>query len=347
MEHKLRWAILGLGSIAAEFAEGVNASTSGVVAAVASRDADKARAFATRVAKTATTSPPVAYGRYEELIADDDIDVIYVATPHRLHEPWAVSALEAGRNVLCEKPLTVNAVTSQTVIDAAVRSGAFLMEAFMYRLHPQTTALVGLLQQGAIGMPMSASVSFGYDIGPRTDTRATRHTLAGGAILDVGCYSVSVARLVAAIAAGSAEPVEPVDVVGVARLEPGERTDVVTLGALSFTTGFLAQISCATRAHLDDAIRVHGSEGDITVPVPSWLDAQRGPGSSTIVVTNGSVRKEVTVVADRALFTYEADHIADTLPAQESPILSWAETMANMRTLDRWRSAAGVQYDFE
>ena len=290
---------------------------------------------------------PIAYGTYEELLADDDVDVIYVATPHHTHEQWAIAALVAGRNVLCEKPLTVNAVTSQVVIDAAGRSGSFLMEAFMYRLHPQTVALIELLEQGAIGVPLSASVSFGYDIGPVTDSRATRHDLAGGGILDVGCYSVSVARLIAAVAAGSRGPVEPDEVVGLARLEPGERTDVVAVGALSFAGGFLAQVSCASRAHLDDAIRIYGSAGNITVPRPSWLDDLRGPGPSTIVVTSGNLRREVEVVADRHLFTYEADHVAETLPAQESPIISWAETMANMRTLDRWRSAVGVHYDFE
>jgi len=340
-ERPVRWGILGTGPIAAEFVAGIEESTSSVPYAVASRSKEKASDFAHQFAI------PVHYDSYEELISNDEIDVVYVATPHSAHERWAIEALLAGRNVLCEKPLTIDAPSAQRVINAAQASGSFLMEAFMYRFHPQTLALISLIKSGAIGEPKTASVSFGFDIGPVEGTRLTNRSLGGGGILDVGCYATAVTRLIAALAAG-VERTEPIDVVGAACLDPVEGVDLVAVGSLAFSGGFLAQVSCAVRARLDDAIRIYGSEGDITVPRPCWLDEYHSAGLSEILVRDKSGRvDEIPVEATSGVFAYEVDHVASVLPAAQSPVVPWEETMANMRTLDRWRGSVGVTYDVE
>jgi predicted dehydrogenase len=337
----LRWGILGTGPIAAEFVAGIEESTSSIPHAVASRSKEKASDFARRFAM------PVHYDSYEDLIRNDEIDVVYVATPHSAHERWASEALLAGRNVLCEKPLTIDAPSAQRVVDAALTSGSFLMEAFMYRFHPQTLALISLIESGAIGEPKMASVSFGFDLGPVEGTRLTNRALGGGGILDVGCYATAVARLMAALAAG-VERIEPVEVVGAGCLDPVEGIDLVAVGSLAFDGGFLAQVSCAMRARLDDAIRIYGSEGDVTVPRPCWLDEHHSAGTSEIIVRDKSGRvEEITVEAASGVFAYEVDHVANVLPATQSPLVPWEETMANMRTLDRWRASVGVTYDVE
>jgi predicted dehydrogenase len=337
----VRWGIVGTGPIAAEFVAGIKESTSSVTYAVASRSEEKASDFARQF------GIPMHYDSYEALISDDEVDVVYVATPHSEHERWAVEALHAARNVLCEKPLTMDAPSAQRVVDAARVSGTFLMEAFMYRFHPQTLALISLIKSGAIGEPKMASVSFGFDIGPVEGTRLTNRSLGGGGILDVGCYATAVTRLIAALAAG-VERTEPIDVVGAAWLDPVEGIDLVAIGCLAFSGGFLAQVSCGVRARLDDAIRIYGSDGEITVPRPCWLDEYHKAGLSELIVRDTSGRvKEIPVESTSGVFAYEVDHVASVLPSAQSPIVPWEETMANMRTLDRWRAAVGVNYDDE
>ena len=164
----LRWGILGAGAIAGEFSDGVAASSTGVVHAVASRSVVKAGRFA------AAHQVSTWYGCYEDLLADPGVDIVYVATPHPMHAEWAIKAARAGKDVLCEKPLTVSLGEAETVMAAARESGVFLMEAFMYRAHPQTAMLLDILKSGVIGEVRALSVSFGYR--PATSWEAGRVT---------------------------------------------------------------------------------------------------------------------------------------------------------------------------
>ncbi len=337
----LRWGILGAGAIAGEFSDGVAASRTGVVHAVASRSRAKAGRFA------AAHQVSTWYGSYEDLLADPGVDIVYVATPHPLHAEWAIKAARAGKHVLCEKPLTVSLGEAEAVVAAARESGVFLMEAFMYRAHPQTAILLDILKSGVIGEVRALSVSFGYR--PATSWEAGRVTdaeLGGGGILDVGCYAVSVARLVAAVALGE-QAAEPDEVVGCARIGPQDRVDHVAMAVLSFPGGLLAQIGSSVTTRLDDAIRVFGSNGRVVVPRPSWLEEHRAAGTSVIEVESDGATSVVEVVADQGIFAYEADHVAQSISAGQSPLVPWADTLANMRTLDRWRRAVGLRYDFE
>ncbi|QRP48034.1 Gfo/Idh/MocA family protein [Amycolatopsis sp. FDAARGOS 1241] len=331
---QLRWGLVAAGSIAADFAAGVERSKHGVLEAVAARSADRAREFATRF------DIPKAYGSYADLLADPDVDAVYIATPHPMHAEWAIRAAEAGKHVLCEKPLTVTAPEAEKVIDAARRHDVFLMEAFMYRLHPQTRRLVELIECGAIGEIRAVDVTFSYSSGANDAPRLADPALGGGGILDVGCYCTSLARLVAQAATGT-EVVEPTTVTGMARLS--ERgVDEYAMGLLRLPGDIIAQLSCGFRLTQDDHIRVYGTTGQLSVPKPAWLPKMRQPAASQIVLTPENGEPEVIEIeATQSVFTREADHVATHLAQRQAPELTWAETLANMRTLDRWRAAVG------
>ncbi|SFW71298.1 Gfo/Idh/MocA family protein [Amycolatopsis australiensis] len=331
---ELRWGLLAAGTIAGHFAAGVEESEHGTLAAVAARDAGRAGEFAARF------EIPAAYGSYEDLLADPDVDAVYVSTPHALHKQWAIAAAEAGKHVLCEKPLTLTAADAEDVIAAARKHDVFLMEAFMYRLHPQTRRLVELVASGAIGDVRAVDTTFSFDSNPEETARLSDPALGGGGILDVGCYCTSLARLVAQAATGQ-DVVEPSEVSGMARLS-ATGVDEYATGLLRLPGDILATISCGIRLAREDGIRVFGTRGQLFVPQPAWIHALRKPGVSQIILTPADGEPEVIEVeATQGVFAREADYVAAHVEARQAPELSWAETLANMRTLDRWREAVG------
>jgi predicted dehydrogenase len=242
--------------------------------------------------------------------------------------------------VLCEKPLTVTAAAAEEVFDAARKHDVFLMEAFMYRLHPQTRRLVELISSGAIGEVHAVDTTFSFDSGPADAARLGDPALGGGGILDVGCYCTSLARLVAQAALGDGV-VEPLEVSGMARLS-ATGVDEYATGLLRLPGDILATISCGTRLAREDGIRVFGTRGQLHVPRPAWIHPLRAPGTSEIILTPSSGAPEVIEVeATQGIFAREADHVAAHVEDRQSPELTWAETLANLRTLDRWREAVG------
>jgi predicted dehydrogenase len=205
MNQKLKWGIIGLGWIAEHFANGLRGCRTGELVAVASRSLDKARKFAARHGGAR------AHGSYEDLVNDPGVQIVYVATPHTMHAEWSVRAAEAGKHVLCEKPLAMNHTEATALMNAVRPLNVFFMEAFMYRIHPQTLKLIELLRQRAIGdvCMIQSTHSFRAKYDPAH--RLFDKDLGGGAILDVGCYDVSVSRLIAGVAgvAGGGELAEP------------------------------------------------------------------------------------------------------------------------------------------
>ncbi|MGY6655233.1 Gfo/Idh/MocA family protein [Amycolatopsis sp. TRM77291] len=325
----LRWGLLAAGTIAAEFAAGVEESRHGVLEAVAARSGDRAAEFASRF------EIPKCYGAYEDLLADPGVDAIYISTPHPLHGEWAIRAAEAGKHILCEKPLTMSVAEAEKVIDAARANDVFLMEAFMYRLHPQIRRLAELISCGAIGEVRAVDVTFSYNFAV---PRLTDPALGGGGIFDVGCYCTSLARLVSQAATGQ-DVVEPEEVLGMARLDENG-VDEVSFGLLRLPGGILAQLACGFQLTQDDHIRVYGSEGQLYVPKPAWIHEMRKPRTSQIILTpEGGEPEVIEVEATQGLFAREADHVATHLEDRQAPELTWAETLANLRTLERWRAA--------
>jgi predicted dehydrogenase/aryl-alcohol dehydrogenase-like predicted oxidoreductase len=327
-EDRLRWGIAGTGRIAARFASGLARSRTGQLVAVGSRTRDRADAFGDQF------DVPVRHGSYEALLADDRVDAVYLATPHPSHAELAIRAAEAGRHVLCEKPLALNHAQAMAIVEAAAEHDVFLMEAFMYRCHPQTARLVELVRSGEIGELRAIRATFGFATRFDPASRLLDRELGGGGILDVGGYCASMARLLAGA--------EPVEVKAVGRIgETG--VDEHAAAVLRFPGDVVAELFCGVRARADSAVWVFGTEGSIEVPAP-WLP---GAEAEIAVARDGREPRRVVVRTSDDLYGAEADEVAAHLEARQSPAMSWDDSLGNMHTLDRWRQEIGLVYDVE
>ncbi len=337
----LAWGILGAGSIARTFARGVAASRTGALVAVGSRTRESAGRFADEL------GVPRRHGSYEALLDDPEVAAVYIATPHPFHAEWAIKAAERGKHILCEKPLALNEAQAMAVVEAARRHDVFLMEAFMYRCHPQTARLVELIRGGAIGETRLISATFSFDAGENPGSRLLRHELGGGGILDVGCYCASMARLLAGVAAG-ADYAEPDEVTGCAHIGPASRVDEWAAATLLFPGGILAQLTAGVRAVGENVVRVTGSAGTIVVPKP-WTPGRDGEATTILLRRGDGPAEEIVVAPEAPLYALEADMVAERLAARQAPppAMTPDDTLGNMRTLDRWRTAVGLVYDEE
>jgi predicted dehydrogenase len=333
MGAPLGFGIVGTGGIAADFVRALRGSKRCFVRGVAGSSPEKAKAFAARY------DLGFAAPSYAELLARPEIQAIYIATPHSLHQDNALEAILAGKHVLCEKPLTVDAASTQRVIEVARTRGTFLMEAFMYRCHPLLAALVKELRAGTIGDVRHVSAAFGFRAPRNPGGRLFRRTLGGGAILDVGCYPMSLARLVAGVAAGG-EIAEPVSVAGTGFIGP-TGVDEVASAVLRFESGMTAELSCAIFHDLGTRVVIYGERGRLIMQNP-WLPSgeRHGRASSLVVQVEEKQPQAVEVRANSASYALEAELVQRSLPAQEAPwpAMTWADTLGNMKALDAWRS---------
>lgn len=339
MTDRLAWGILGAGNIAKAFARGVQQSQRGRLLAVGSRSIEKANAFADQF------DIPHRHGSYDDLLADPQVQAVYIATPHPQHAQWTIRAAEAGRHVLCEKPIGLNHAEAMAMVEAAREHGVFLMEAFMYRCHPQTHKLVELIREGAIGPVRMIEASFGFRGGDNPESRLMNKDLGGGGILDVGCYPVSAARLIAGAALGM-DFAEPIEVKTAGHLGM-TGIDEYAAATLKFPNDIIAQVATGVRLNLENVVRIHGDEGRITVPSP-WIVAREG-GTSQILVQRGRDTQTIEITTDQPLYGIEADTVAAALPKQQapSPAMNWNDTLGNMHVLDQWRTGLGLTYPQE
>jgi predicted dehydrogenase/aryl-alcohol dehydrogenase-like predicted oxidoreductase len=343
MTSKIRWGIIGPGSIARAFRGGVADSRHGTLAAIATRHPEKPG--------LATDFPGarIVHG-YEALLADPDIDAVYIAVPHTGHAEWAIKAAEAGKHVLVEKPLALSAFEIDAVFHAHRRAGTFAGEAYMYRLHPQTAKIGELIRSGAIGEVGMIQSSFGFSMGSfQPQHRLFASALAGGGILDVGGYPVSMARFIAGQALGRAFA-DPLKVRGTAKLN-AEGTDDWAAAILTFENGIVAQVSCAVMVDLDNVLRIHGSEGRIEVPDFWFAGGDRTQGLGRIDIVREDGTETVSVNETRHLYSFEVDAAAEAIFAgrQEfaSPGMDWADSLGNARVLDAWRRDSGIEFSVE
>lgn len=342
MTTPLQWAVLGAGRIAGSFAKGLAHSKTGKLVGVGSRSREGAEKFGQEY------HIPEAgrHASYEALLADPNVQAVYIATPHPMHAEWAIKTAEAGKHVLCEKPIGMNHAEAMAMFAAAQRHNVFMMEAFMYRCHPQTHKVVELIRSGAIGQVKFISATFGFQAGFNPDSRIFNNALGGGGILDVGCYAVSMARLVAGVAQGK-DFADPIAVTGTGHLG-STGIDEYAIGTLKFAGNIVAQIATAVALSLDNTVRIIGTDGNIFVPWP-WIPAREG-GSTTITLNkNGQKPEEITIQTDQWLYGIEADAFAEGVRTGKAPhpAMSAQDTLGNMRTLDQWRHAIGLTYDAE
>ncbi|TDW14374.1 aldo/keto reductase [Kribbella kalugense] len=337
-DTKLRWGIIGTGNIASRFASQVPTSKTNEVVAVGSRSLESANTFADKwdIANR--------HASYDDLLADESVDAVYIATPHPMHVEWAIKTAEAGKHVLCEKPLAINRAWSEAMIEAAVRNDVFLMEAYMYRCLPQTKLVAQLVRDGELGTVHQIQATFAFAAGFRPESRIFADELAGGGILDVGGYPVSYARLIAGIAAGQpfADPaaVSAVGHVG----ETG--VDEWTVATLFFDGGVTAQVSTGVRLSDRNQVRIFGSEGYLVVEDP-WFG---GDGKPTHVTLHKVGEEPRDISAEPALiYAAEAEAVQAAVQAgaKQAPEMSWADTLGNLTVQDQWRAAIGQQYASE
>lgn len=345
----LNWAILGAGGIARVLCNAMRFSKTGEVIAVASRDGSGAKALARDFAI------PKWYAGYDTLLADETIDVIYISTIHPTHAELAINAARAGKHILVEKPMAMNHDEALAMVEAARQNDVFLMEAFMYRCHPQTAKVVELVRAGRIGEVrlIRAALSFQAPFDP--DSRLYAQELGGGGILDVGCYPASGSRLFAGAAAG-VPFLDPIEVKACALLGP-TGVDHYTAATVQFENGIIAELIAGVANEMPHQLAIYGSEGVISLPEP-WLpssparnaaqplplDTPFPPARIHVDFHDGRPTQEILVEADRDLFTYEVDTVAQHIADRQAPAMSWQDTLSNMRLLDRWRQEIGLVY---
>ncbi|MBI4580490.1 MAG: Gfo/Idh/MocA family oxidoreductase [Planctomycetes bacterium] len=341
MHDKLGWGIISTGRIAGSFARALATSRRGELVAVASRTAQAAEQFA------ATFKAPRWHASYEALLDDPAVQAVYIATPHPVHAEWAIRAAQAGKHILCEKPLTMNHAEAVDVIEAARRHDVFLMEAFMYRCHPQTHRLVELIRGGTIGEARVIQATFSFNAPYDPAGRIYANELGGGGILDVGCYCASMARLIAGVAAGG-DFAEPTDVAGFGQVGP-TGVDHHAVACLGFPGDIVANLATGVDVNMENVVRIFGSKGHVHVPTP-WTPGTNGGTTRIHVHVEGKPHaRTIPVQTDRWLFAIEADVVAENLDRRQArpPAMTWDDTLGNMKTLDRWRAAVGVAYHCE
>jgi predicted dehydrogenase len=279
------------------------------VVAVASRDGARAEVYAQE------HGIPRAHGSYEELLGDPEIDAVYNPLPNSLHVEWSLRALEAGKHVLCEKPLSRHPEDVERAFDAANRAGLLLMEAFMYRHNPQTAKLVELVRGGAIGALRVVRAAFSFKLDDSANIRMAAD-LDGGALMDVGCYCVSGARLLAG---------EPQRVFGASVERLG--VDVVFAGTMSFADEVVAEFDCGFALPLRDELEAIGEEGSIFLDDP-WhcrtpvLELRR----------DGDLDRIELEAVDS--YRLQFDNFADAIRGEGSPLLGREDALGQARAID-------------
>ncbi|MBN1888553.1 MAG: Gfo/Idh/MocA family oxidoreductase [Thermoflexales bacterium] len=264
----LKWGLLGTARINHALIPPLRASTRNELAAVASRGQERAEAYARE------WGIPRAFGSYESLLADPAIDVVYIPLPNSLHAEWTIKAVQAGKHVLCEKPLALSPEQVDAISAAAAQAGRVVAEAFMYRHHPQTLQVKALLDSGAIGALRLVRASFSFNLTNSNDVRL-EPDMGGGCLWDVGCYPVSFARYLAGA--------EPVEVFGWQITGPSG-IDELFAGQLRFagSPAWYAQFDCSFRVPLRTQLEIVGSEGVIGLPAPFT------PGTAGTRLASGS-----------------------------------------------------------
>jgi predicted dehydrogenase len=348
MIDKLNWGIMTTGWIARKFVTDLLKSRTGRLAAVGARQLADAAKFAQEFEgdKGGSLGGARAHGSYAALLADPEVQAVYIGTPHPWHKEWTLKAIAAGKHVLCEKPLTLNLADTQGLIDAARKKGVLLMEAYMYRCHPQTLQLAELVRSGAIGELRLIRATFNVFREFDPEHRIFKRALGGGAILDLGCYPVSFSRLIAG--AGLGKPfAQPVEFHATGRLHPLTQTDDYAAAVVKYPGGVIAEISCGSTVVQDIGARIYGSKGWIDVPTPFFPGLEGKTDSFFLHRHGASAPEEFTFPGPTGLYAYEADAVAGALARgdREVPQMTWADTLGNTAVLDAWLAAAGVNYD--
>ena len=320
------WGILGPGGIAKAFAEDLKRLDGHSIAAVGSRTLSNAQSFANTFGGT-------AYGSYEELVADPQVDAIYVATPHPAHKENVILALNAGKPVLCEKPFAVNATEAQQMVDAANKNGVALMEAMWARFLPHYAQVREIIQSGVLGKIHTIQADHGQRLADQNIPRLVEPALAGGALLDLGIYPVSFAHMILG--------------------NPSKITSsaVITDKGVDAQTSMIFDYASGAQAVLNTTMIEQTPCRAVVAGLHGWLEIDRtfyNPASMRVVLNDGATTEYPSSYVGHGLREQaEVFKQLVTSGQQQSQILNWQDTVDIMKTLDQVRSQIGLKYPFE
>jgi predicted dehydrogenase len=331
---KFRWGVLGAGRIASQFVAQFPRSGSGTLAAVASSDLARARELAARAGDA------VGYGDYAALLADPGIDAVYIATLHPQHAGLISACAQAGKHIMCEKPLTVTGAEAEAAAAAAASAGVALVEAMMYRFQPQTRWIGSAIADGLIGTVRHVDVSCAFRTRFSPRDRLFDPSAGGGAILDVGCYAMSFARMVAGWTLGD-DAVEPAELTAGGHLGETGVEDWAT-ASMVFAGGLTANVRAGTRLADDSQARIYGSEGHLSIPDP-WTPGKDGKEPTVMLSRVGDDDAQVVRCASAPLFGAEVDALWEARDSGQALAISPRDSIATMRSLDRWRREVGAR----
>jgi predicted dehydrogenase len=313
---KVRWGVLSTANIGTQ--KVLPAMQRGQycdLTAIASRDLTKARAEAARL------GIPKAYGSYEELLADPEIDAVYNPMPNHLHVPWSIKALEAGKHVLCEKPIARSSAEAQQLVDAArQRPRLKVMEAFMYRHHPQWRRAKQLVDEGAIGQLRTIHSFFSYFNADPGNIR-NMADIGGGGLMDIGCYNISLSRFIFGA--------EPRRVLGIVEYDPQFATDRLASGILDFGSG-TATFTCSTQLTSYQRANIYGTEGRVEIEIPFNAPPDR---SCRMWHQRGNTTEEIVFdICDQ--YTIQGDLFSQAV-LNDTPVPTPIEdAVANMKVIE-------------
>jgi D-xylose 1-dehydrogenase (NADP+, D-xylono-1,5-lactone-forming) len=313
----VKWGIMSTARINLKFLPGAREAARAEIVAVASRDAARGQQFAQEheIAR--------AYDSYAALLADSDVDVVYIPLPNSLHIEWTIRALEAGKHVLCEKPLSRRAEEVSWAFDVAEREHRLLMEGFMYRHNPQTRRLTELIAEGAIGRVRMICSAFSFPADDAADVRLSS-ALDGGALMDVGCYCVSAARALA----GEPERVSAEQAIG------GDGVDVTFAATMRFSDDVIAHFDAGLALDSRDLLEVVGDRGSL------FLDDPWHCRRPVIEMRRGG---EVELIALEPVDSYrlEVENMSAAIRGEEPPLLGRDDALRQARTIEALYAAAG------
>ncbi len=316
MTKPVKWGIISTADINRKVIPGAHASDKVELAAVASRNRERAEEYAKQweIAR--------AFGSYDELLADPEIEAVYISLPNTMHCEWSIRALEAGKHVLCEKPLSRHPEEVSAAFDAADRAGLHLSEAFMYRHNPQTKRLQELVADGAIGELRLVRSVFSYSLYDHDNIRL-RTDVEGGALMDVGCYNVSGSRLLGG---------EPERAYGEAWFGPSG-TDWVFAGTLRFPGNVLASFHCGTALPEHDELEAIGSEGSL------FLDDPWHCGAPVLELRRDGTVERIEIERQDS-YRLELENVSDAIRGEGELLLARDDALGQARTLEALHESA-------
>lgn len=319
---KVRWGVIGAAKIALQkVIPAMQASRYCEVVAIGSRSLEKAQRAAAQL------GIPLSFGSYEELLARDDIDAVYIPLPNHLHVPWSIRALRAGKHVLCEKPIALSAAEAkELLIEAQQHPLLKIMEAFMYRFHPQWQRAKQLVESGEIGELRTIHSFFSYYNVDPTNVR-NQAEIGGGGLMDIGCYSISLSRFLFAA--------EPQRVCGLMEFDPQFQVDRLTSAILEFSQG-IASFTCATQLTPYQRVNIFGTKGRIEIEIPFNAPPDR---PCKIWLQMGNELKEILFpIADQ--YTIQGDLFSLAILNNLAVPKPLDDAVANMQVLDAVRQSA-------